>query len=174
MKKPIVSLTSAFFLLVVSYNCHAQFTAKADKIAIADLSSFTVTGTPVEATKINLKAMKNFQNSYPHVTDAQWSVLKDKSQLCVFQLSEVKYRAFYNPNGSWSYSVLSYDGKQIKRDLYEKIHATYYDYRIVYVNQIDLSNGKTIYLVEIQDDKSIKKIRVSDEDEMDIISDYAK
>jgi hypothetical protein len=55
----------------------------------------------------------------------------------------------------------------------ERIKSVYYDSKIVYVNQIDLVGGRTFYIVEIHNDKSIRKVRVNDDD-VEIVQEFAK
>jgi hypothetical protein len=83
------------------------------------------------------------------------------------------YRAFYTPHGNWMYTISGYDGSKLDSGVADKIKSVYYNSRIVYVNQIDKVNGKTVYVFEIQDGKSIKKLRV-DDDEIEIVQELEK
>jgi hypothetical protein len=121
----------------------------------------------------NLKASTNFHKDYSLAQDAQWFYFADKSLMCRFYLNNILHRAFYTPHGNWIYTTSGYDGSKLNKAVAERIRSVYFDYRIVYADQIDLVNGKTFYIVEIQDDKSIRKLRVN-EDEMDVVQEFAK
>jgi hypothetical protein len=169
MKKSITSIALAGVISAFSFNyAHAQFDAKADKPA-SQLNMRKV----VSSDKVNLNAIKNFQHDYKDVTDAEWSVLEDKSFLCRFRKANIPCRASYNPNGRWLFTVSDFSGKQLSQPLHDRVQSVYFNYQITFVNQIDLPDSKTVYLVEIQDEKSIKKVRVTDED-MEVVQDLAK
>jgi hypothetical protein len=175
MKKSIFfSALTAIIISSACTNADAQSGTNDHAFAMANVYEMAVAGHPLAAPdKTNLKAVKNFQKAYGQAANPEWSLLDDKSLLCLFSIADVPFRAFYNPNGSWSYTVSSYDAKKLDKAIHDKVQSVYFDYRIVYVNQIDLASHKTIYLVEIQDEKSIKKLRVTD-DEMDVIQDFQK
>lgn len=121
----------------------------------------------------NAKAMKNFKRDYREAVGAEWSVLHDQSLVCRFFMNNILYRAFYSPHGQWIASVSGYDAGKLDKGVYDKIKRVYYNSSIGFVNQVDMANGRTVYIVEIQDEKSFKKIRV-DGDEMDVWLEFEK
>lgn len=173
MKKLILFPAAAIMLFFTIGSTYAQFAANAGNHRLPNESSAVNSDHGTLSNNVNLRALKNFNKSYRQASNAAWALLRDKSQLCVFSINKVQYRAFYNPNGSWSYTVSSYNDKKLDKAIHEKIQSVYYDYRIVYINQIDMPGQKTIYLVEIQDEKSIKKVRLAD-DEMEVVQDFKK
>jgi hypothetical protein len=125
------------------------------------------------ATVVNQKAETNFKKDYSLAKEAQWSVFADQSMVCRFYLKNVLHRAFYTPHGHWMYTISGYGGSELDKAIAERIKMVYYNFRIVYADQVDLVNGKTFYIVEIQDEKSIRKIRVN-EDAMEVVLQFAK
>lgn len=170
MKKSITICALVGMTLFMT-SASAQFDARAERPGSDTGSAIATRKSGVYA--VNLKAIRYFMQNYRGATDVEWSVLKDDSYLCVFRMSGIQYRAFYNPNGSWSYTVSSYPGSQLDKEVHGRVQSVYYNYQIVFANQIDLPGNKTIYLVEIHDGHSIKKVRVADE-EMDVIQEFAK
>ncbi|HTS44212.1 MAG TPA: hypothetical protein VMH01_07430 [Puia sp.] len=169
MKKSIITIALAGIMLSLSFsNAHAQFAVKADK-SESTPGNFKA----VSSDKVNGKAIRQFQHDYKEVVNSDWSVLKDGGFLCRFIITDVPYRALYNPGGQWLYTISNYSGRQLSQSLRDKIQSSYYNYQITFVNQIDMPENKTIYLVEIQDEKSIKKVRVTDE-EMEIVLNIRK
>ena len=124
---------------------------------------------------VNQKAEKHFKRDYRMATGAEWSVLGDKSLMCGFFMDNTFYKAYYTQNGEWIGTLTSYDGSKLSKSIYDKVKSTYYDYQIIFVNQIDLARNKVIYIVEIQNEKSIKKLRVADnEDDIEVIREFEK
>jgi hypothetical protein len=121
----------------------------------------------------NQKAANSFKKDYAMATSAQWSVFTDNSLMCRFYLNGILHRAFYTPHGNWIYTASGYGGSKLDKAVAESVKTVYYDFRIVYADQIDLVNGKTFYIVEIQNEKSIRKLRVN-ENEMEVIQEFAK
>lgn len=127
----------------------------------------------IDAHAVSSKIVWNFNRAYRNANGAEWMVLKDKNLVCRFYMNNILYRAFYGRNGAWLQTVSGYEADKLDGTVKEMVRSTYRDYDISYVNQIDLPANRIIYLVEVQDNKSIKKIRVAD-DEMDVVQDIEK
>ena len=93
--------------------------------------------------------------------------------MCRFIMNNIRYRAFYSSHGQWLATVSGYDASKLDKGVYDNIKTAYYNSSIVFVNQIDKVGGGTIYVVEIQDEKYIKKLRVDDE-EIEIVEELVK
>jgi hypothetical protein len=122
---------------------------------------------------VNLKAERNFEKDYQRTREAEWSTLNDKSLMCRFFMNDILYRAFYTAHGQWMYTISGYDASKLNEAVRDRIKSVYYNSGIVFVNQIDIVGGKTIYIVEIHDEKSIRKLRV-DGEEMEIVQEFEK
>jgi hypothetical protein len=137
---------------------------------INESGNFAKTGGS-NSTASNFKAEKNFIKTYQRASEADWSTLNDKSLLCRFYLNDIPHRAFYTRQGQWRYTISSYNGNKLDKGIYDQIKSAYYNSSIVFVNQIDLAEGKTIYVAEIHDEKSIRKLIV-DGDQMEIVQEF--
>jgi hypothetical protein len=147
--------------------------AMSDRVAAQGESSGFVSSESISATSANLKAVTNFNKDYNLAKEVQWFVLSNKSLMCRFYLNNILHRAFYTSHGNWIYTTSGYDGSKLDKAVVKRIKSVYFDYKIVYADQIDLVNGKTFYIVELQDEKSIRKLRVN-EDEMEVVQEFAK
>ncbi|HZK63072.1 MAG TPA: hypothetical protein VFC34_02945 [Puia sp.] len=127
----------------------------------------------IDAYAVSSKIVRNFNRAYKNTNGVEWMVLKDKSLVCRFYMNNILYRAFYSRNGSWLQTASGYEADKLDRTVKEMVRSSYQNYAISYINQIDLPANRIIYLVEVQDNKSIKKIRVAD-DEMDVVQDIEK
>jgi hypothetical protein len=98
-------------------------------------------------TTANLKAETNFKKDYMLAKEAQWSVFADKSLMCRFYLNNnILHRAFYTPHGNWTYTMSGYDGSKLNKATADRIKSVYYNFRIVYVDQVDLVSDRTFIL----------------------------
>jgi hypothetical protein len=138
-----------------------------NKMGLTDKNEF------IDARAVSSKIVRNFNSAYRNANGAEWMLLKDKSLVCRFYMNDVLYRAFYGPNGAWLQTVSGYEADKLDGTVKEMVRSSYRDYAISYVNQIDLPANRIIYLVEVQDNKSIRKIRIAD-DEMDVLQDIEK
>ncbi len=125
------------------------------------------------STVVNLKAEKEFKKVYPQTRDAEWFALNDNSLVCRFKMNDITHRAIYTAQGQWKYTTSSYDAGKLNKVIYDKVKSVYYNSNIVFVNQIDLVDGGIIYIVELQDEKSIRKVRVEG-DEMEVVQEFIK
>jgi hypothetical protein len=174
MKKLNFILLMVIFLLTVPFiESHAQFVLN-NAHAFTDDGAITLSKIPAgSSATVNQKAEKNFKKDYQLASGTEWSVLSNKTLMARFYIDNTLYRAFYSPNGNWMYTISGYDGKKLDSGVADKIKSLYYNSSITYVNQIDLVNAKPFYIVEIQDSKSISKIRVNDDD-IEVVEKYAK
>ncbi len=120
---------------------------------------------------INAKAIRNFSKVYHEATTVEWSQLKDKGVVCRFSYKGILNRAYYNSNGDWLFTIASYEEPQLPKNIRSVVKSTYYDYAITFVNEINLSKNRTIYLVQVRDGKSLKILRIAD-DEMEAIQEF--
>jgi len=174
MKKSNSILITA--IAVMSMACvagHAQVAVNNPQAASAGKSGIFSKAKSGTTAAVNLKAERNFKKSYHGTSGAEWSVLSDHSLMCRFFMNNILYRAMYTAHGNWICTYSSYDASKLDKGVYNRVKCVYYNFAIVFVNQIDLVSGKTIYVVEIQDEKYIKKLRV-DDDEMEIVQEFEK
>jgi hypothetical protein len=176
MKRSIFLLFIATCLLfVLSNNCEAQIAMNSSGVLSADKLAFLSKSGGSTGENVNSKAEKKFNKMYQLATAVDWSALQDKSWVCRFNMENIFYKAYYDKIGQWLGTVSSYDGSKLNKTIKDQVKSAYYDYNIVFVNQINLTQDRVIYVVEIQNEKSIKKIRVaSDEDEMEVIQEFEK
>ena len=122
---------------------------------------------------VNGKAERNFKKDYRNADAVEWFTLKDNSLMSRFMMNGILHRAFYTAHGQWIATVSSYDGSKLDKGLYDKIKSVYYYSAITYVNQIDKPGDKKIYVVDIQDEKYIRKLRLEN-DEIEIVQEFEK
>jgi hypothetical protein len=70
-------------------------------------------------------------------------------------------RVFYDNKGRVRYTIDYYGEKDMPRTVRSIVKPVYYDYTIVAVQEVKL-NGRSIYMIELQDSNALKTIRVAD------------
>jgi len=174
MKKiNLIRLTSIILLTVSIFKGHAQMAINSISVSSNDEAMILYNSPAGNSAAMNQKAEKNFRKDYKQATGAEWYILSNKSLMCRFFLDSILHRAFYTSHGNWQYTISGYEGGKLDDDVADKIKHVYRNSRIVYVDQIDLVDGKTFYIVEIHDTNFIRKIRVND-DEMEVIQEFVK
>ena len=113
---------------------------------------------------MSTKALKNFSKTYKEASNASWSETLDGFK-AEFMNENITTKVFYDAKGRWIANVRLYDEANLPREVRHAVKSTYYDYDILHVQEITAGN-KTAYLVKIEDETSIKTIRVTD-DQMD-------
>ena len=126
---------------------------------------------PIAPDYINTKAVKAFAKTFKNVPDARWFQLKD-GFVAKFNSGGIETRAYYTKKGHDAGIVRSYLEDKLPSDVRHLIKSTYYDFSIYHINEVSV-NGKTAYLVKMQDNTSWKTIKVID-GEMEVTEEFKK
>ncbi len=123
------------------------------------------------ANDVNQKAMRDFKKTFKAVSNEKWYSIKD-GFLAEFSSSTSRNRVVYDNKGNWRFTVSYYDEKTLPTDIRSIVKPVYYDYTISRVEEVH-AEGKTIYIVHVQNESSLKTLRVC-EGEMDLIEDFQR
>ena len=174
MKKlNIAAIVTVIMISLFSLNSQAQVAFNYSEIASADNLANASAHHSSTTKSTNAKAEKKFIATYQSASGTDWTTLADQSLVCRFYMNDIKYRAFYTPNGQWKYTISDYSGNNLEKNLSDQIKKAFYNSSIVFVNQVDMADGKTVYVVEIHDENSIKKLRVEGE-EIEVVQEFKK
>jgi len=110
----------------------------------------------------DIRAMRNFVRTYKDASDARWQSLQDGGYVCRFMQNGVMKRAIYDEKGGWLTTIAGYTVEHLPVDVRRQVHSVYYDYSILYVNEINMPGKPVSYLVQVQDKRTIKIVRVLD------------
>jgi len=127
-------------------------------ISLVLLANAHVTGN----SSPDIRAVRNFTRIYKDASDAKWEPLKDGGYICRFQQNGVKKRAFYDERGGWLTTIADYTAEHLPNDVRRQVHSVYYDYSILYVNEINMPGKPVSYVVQVQGKQSIRIVRVVD------------
>lgn len=123
------------------------------------------------ANDVNQKATRDFKKTFKDVNNEKWYQIKN-GFLAEFSLNTSKTRVVYDSKGNWRFTVSYYDEKSLPADIRAIVKPVYYDYTIARVEEVH-ADDKTIYIVHVQNESSLKTLRIC-EGEMDLIADFPK
>jgi len=120
---------------------------------------------------INMKAMRDFKKKFPKVTGEQWYSFPD-GFAAKFNQDGIQHMITYNRLGGLEFNIVYYGEKKLAQSVRSIVKSSFYDYSITMIEEINFQ-GRTIYLVHMQDETSWKIVRVED-GEMSVIEDFIK
>ena len=126
----------------------------ANTIAISSSSHIT----PVSASD---RAKAHFNANYSEARDAIWYSLPNKNLYCIFHNGKAVNRVFYDSRGNWQYTLMGYPGSSISKDVKDQVAYDFDGYHIVWVNEIQSSQNKPVYVINIENENHVKVIRVA-------------
>jgi len=121
---------------------------------------------------ISLRAIKDFKGRFTNAKGEQWFPI-ETGFVAYFKVDEFQQRIFYDKKGRWQSSLRCLSEKQLPRDIRAIVKSTYYDFVITLVQIVEIPNHM-VYLVHLEDENSLRIVRVSEEGEMDILEEYVK
>jgi hypothetical protein len=121
--------------------------------------------------EVNQKAVRDFKKTFKDVNNEKWYSIKN-GFLAEFSLNTSKNRVVYDKKGNWRFTVSYYEEKNLPAEIRAIVKPVYYDYSISRVEEVH-AEDKIIYIVHVQNDSSLKTLRVC-EGEMDLIEDFPK
>ena len=139
-------------------------------VAFYDARSFTVSNSStseISRTSINLKALKDFEKSFQKVSDEKWCKVPG-GVIANFLSNGIDFRIKYDEKGQWLYNLLTYSEDNLPSDVRSLIKGRYYDYEIQFCNEYQLPKS-SIFVIKMQDDQSVKTIKIVD-GEMEVIT----
>ncbi len=160
MKKNLIAL------VIVSAATLAG-TSRANAQIVSNSSSLeyqmnaTETKSSMNELAISPRAVKDFMNTHKNVTGESWMKTKDGFSVR-FNSDDVRTTIYYDKKGNWAGSIKIYGEEKLLRDIRHLVKSTYYDYNIVYAQEIETtdSDGVPTYVVCVDDKTKIKMIRV--------------
>jgi hypothetical protein len=134
----------------------------------------TETKNSMNEPAISPRAIKDFMNTHKNVTGESWMKTKDGFSVR-FNSDDVRTTIYYDKKGNWSGSIKIYGEEKLLREVRHVVKSTYYDYNIVYAQEIETtdSDGVPTYVVCVEDKTKIKMIRIRD-GEMSVWKEFTK
>ena len=186
MKKTLIILTIGFISFsAIAGSIHAQangnvmaFTnTKAFKHSIRSLTLtealfFSDSVRAADLKNINLRAIKDFGDRFSTASETKWYVIRD-GYMAYSRLNGLGIRVFYNKKGRWQASLANYTEDRLPKDIRAIVKSTYYDFAITMVQEVETLSGG-VYVIHLDDNKSIKIVRVTKDGNMDTLQEFEK
>jgi hypothetical protein len=122
--------------------------------------------------KGNARALKDFQHRFSDVGEAKW-YSDEKGFYSYFRKDGFIDRAFYNKNGSWSYSIFYETEDKLPWDLRATVKSVYFDWTINVAEEIRTNEGM-VYLIYMEDKSNFRVLSVNADNEMETINNMVK
>jgi len=126
----------------------------------------------VALSKTVMRAIKDFKSRFTKAVDEHWSQTNQGSTV-YFTSNGYKTRAYYDPRGNWQGSMKYCGESQLPYFIRDVIKRTYYDLAITTVIICEVPNH-VAYVVDLEDPKTLKVVRVGEDGEMDVLQDLTK
>jgi hypothetical protein len=140
---------------------------------LASANGYGSTGVYIpDITKVNARALKDFQNRFSDVGGAKW-FSDENGYYSYFNKDGFNDRAFYNKNGRWLYSLIYKTEDKLPEDLRATIKSVYFDWTINVIEEIRTNDG-VVYVVYLEDKSNFRVLKVSAENEIETIVNLIK
>lgn len=172
VKAKLLPVLIGIFLSCYAITCYAQSVSTENNIDKVILSSYYKKDEKMK--HVNMDALRDFIKRFPLATGVKWESVKGDN-IATFLTGNKETMAAYKKNGKWAYTISRYnDEKMLPAEVRALVKRTYYDYAISHIDAIEACQHESIiYLVQVQDDKNFKTIRVCD-GEFEVIHELVK
>jgi len=79
----------------------------------------------------------------------------------------------YNKKGKWIYTIQQYSLDNLDKNIIDRVRSVYYAYGITGIQKVEQPGLETIYVVRLENMKSIKLVRLTSDD-IELIQDFTK
>src|SRR6266542_4912045 len=79
----------------------------------------------------------------------------------------------YNKKGKWIYTIQQYSLDNLDKNIIDRVRSVYYEYGVTSIQKIEQPGMETVYAVHLENTKSIKLIRLTNDD-MESVQDFTK
>lgn len=82
-------------------------------------------------------------------------------------------KVYYDERGHWQYSLIYYAESKLPKSVRATVKSVYYDMSITVVEEVQTADAK-VYVVHLEDNASIRIIKVNDDGEMETMQEIIK
>lgn len=138
---------------------------------ISDLILYTTVAAMEELKNESPKVYKDFARHNKNVEDLR--VNKENNNTFLYFVADgIQTRSAYNKKGNWMHTIRYYGENKLPLEVRDIIKSSYQCFSISGVTEVNVQN-KTAYLVNIEDSKTWKTIKVVGE-EMEVTQAFNK
>ena len=78
-----------------------------------------------------------------------------------------------NKKGKWVYTIQQYSLDNLDKNIIDRVRSVYYDYGVTGIQKVEQPGMDAVYVVHLENTKSIKLIRLTSDD-MELVQDFNK
>jgi len=164
------AFTGCFILSTINSNA-VNFSETDDEIISEMKQQGLSSSSPYYLNEINTNAVRNFIRTYRNVTDPQW-VKYSGGFVVSFRKENIHYKVYYDKTGDHQSTIRQYSEKELPFEIRHMIKSVYYDFSIYVINEVT-TDGRTWYVINIEDTSSFKVIKIVD-GVMEVMNEYIK
>jgi hypothetical protein len=143
-----------------------------NRAALTDnLQSLHMGSLPIN--KVHVRAMRDFLKRDKTAANTDWMVAETGYVVKYTGKNNSRCRTVYNCRGEFVYTIRQYYENNMPRDVRGIVKSEYYDYTITVVEEIEERLKPLAYIVHLEDEATIKNVRVCDR-EMVVLEEYRK
>jgi hypothetical protein len=83
---------------------------------------------------------------------------------CIFQKDNTVNRVFYDEQGYWRFTLVSYEPSVLNDHLKEIVSNRFEGYHISYVNEVRSEYDEPVYMINLENAGNIKVIKIVNDD----------
>lgn len=170
MKKNLIALVIVSVTTLAGISrANAQIVSNSSSLEYGDVKNATS-----ELETISPRALRNFADTYRNVSGESWMKVKDGFSVR-FTSDDIRTSILYDNKGYLVGSIKYYSEEKMSREIRHIVKSTYYDYNIIYAQEIETpdTKGMPTYIICLQDNTDIKMVRICD-DEMSVWKEYKR
>jgi hypothetical protein len=171
MKTALSVVVIAFFIVMVTPTNSLSQT-KNSHLNVAPLPVVALVLPVMEGVAVNefvnarTTALQNFTKFNKNAAEVTWSKIAG-GFIAQFSTPDVDTKVAYNKKGVWQYNLCAYMEDHLPLEVRDVVRHQYYDYHILVCYAYKI-NGGPVYIIKMEDSKSIKTVRVSDGEMVEI------
>jgi len=127
--------------------------------------------TERDAAVVSMRVLRDFAKSFKHVTNEKWYKVSD-GFMASFNDNGIETKVAYDRKGVFHCILRTLNESQLPADIRAIVKSKYYDFKILVVYEIT-HDGDPVYIFKIEDNKTLKMLRVAD-GEIEVVTDNTK
>jgi hypothetical protein len=174
MKKVLIALIMGSISFSALIEClNAQGTS--NPVAFTETKPFikpAIAPNSAAAANVNTRAVKDFRGRFTSASEENWVAVHD-GYISYFKMNGFGCRAYYDKKGRWEYSLTYFGEDKLPHDLRAIIKSTYFDFNITLIEEVETTEAG-VYLVHLEDQTSIKIVKINKDGEMELMQEFIK
>jgi len=79
----------------------------------------------------------------------------------------------YDKKGKWVYTIQQYSMDNLDKNIIDRVRSVYYEYGVTSIQKVEQPGMDAIYVVHLENTKSIKVVRLTSDD-VEVVQEFTK